>query len=162
MDSSLAITVASYVLVGFVCTGMVISLTLLSWRLLPVLRNGPPPAPSITTGDHSPVNVSQASGQAQSEVNGVYTNTQIYEDALAKLCKVTDDLAVLRDIILAVQQGRYRGDITEMFGELFDDAEQHAKLAALILQRGRSGDYAYRTSMRDLHEAFDEHTNGRN
>lgn len=155
MEPSTILFAASFVLASIFGGGLLlVSVTLA--RRVPLQSSS---NTSITTGNNAQVNLAQTGDYAQ-VTNGTYGDIQVYEDALTKLGKATDDLALIREIIAAVQQGRYQGDVTETFDELFANAEQHARVALFILKQGRNGEYTYRITERELSELYRKQRNG--
>jgi hypothetical protein len=105
------------------------------------------------TGDHARVQVNRADETATVNAGGANrTDIQVYEDALAKLAATNDAIDLAREVVEAARSGLFRGDLAGYLGALLGEARDHTELGAFILQRGRTGEYVYRTTEADLAE----------
>jgi hypothetical protein len=110
-------------------------------------------ATRIAAHDHAQVQINRASDTATLDAGGVTkTDIQVYEDALAKLAATNDVIATCHEIVEAAKSGLFRGDLVEHLEGLLHEARSYTELGAFILQRGRTGEYAYRTTEGDLEE----------
>jgi len=107
--------------------------------------------PLSINGDDVAVQVNHAGDTATINAGGVTkTDIQIYEDALAKLAATNDTIDLAREIVEAARSGLFHGDLAEHLGALLGEARDHTELSAFILQRGRVGEYVYRTTEGEL------------
>jgi hypothetical protein len=103
------------------------------------------------TGEHAQVQVNHAGSGARIDARGMTkTDIQVYEDALAKLAATNDTIDLAREIVEAARSGLFHGDLAEHLGALLGEARDHTELSAFILQRGRVGEYVYRTTEGEL------------
>ncbi len=96
--------------------------------LAAVFRRPFPPLVNINhSGDGSPVTA--AVGGSAAPIDNTYTATGSYEDALAYLAQLTDNLEQISAIVEAVHEDRYNEDAMTNIADLFERAGANARLA---------------------------------
>jgi len=73
----------------------------------------------VTAGDNNQLNVN---GETQA-TNGTYTQIRVYEDLMALIAHNKDLLAIMRDVLQAVKEGRTDGFPFLTFEEVLAEAE---------------------------------------
>ena len=109
-----------------------------------------PPLININhSGDGSPV-AATVGGDA-APVENSYTASSGFEDALAYLARLTDDLSLINEIVAAARENRYAEDAASRLSSLFSSAGENARLALETIASTRERQRAARAAGRVHH-----------